>query len=154
MREDAIRAASAAALDAARPSLKRLAAAGGVSVSRASRWCSEGTGSPVHAFFSLMDALAEMDADAASTLLVHADALLQRHIMSADTHTLVQRFWSLVNQENQSEAAENGAFGEFARTGDLRGYAAALKAEASVQVKLAAICEELAERDVDPRTWR
>lgn len=154
-RQDAVALLSADALAVVRPSLKRVAAAGGVSLSRASRWCSEGKGSPVHDFYSLLDALltdgSEDSAAAAASLIAHAETLLVRSTMTADTPELVRRFWSLVNEETQREADENSAFGRFAATGNLKEFARALKLESATQIRLASICEELDERGIDPR---
>jgi hypothetical protein len=153
IRRDRIAATAAEALAALRPSFKAMGAATGLTKSRLSRLCSEGTDGPVFQFFHLLDSLSIHDIDAAGSLVAYAEALHARSLMSADTHELVARFWRLVAEESQREADENSAFGRFAATGDLREFARALKLESSVQARLAGVSEELAERGVDPRTY-
>lgn len=66
-------------------------------------------------------------------------------IVTAEDATLVERGLYLLDHEDQLEASENRA----ARAGASARYADALRSEASVQMELAAIIDELAYRRID-----
>jgi hypothetical protein len=151
-RDSAIEALAAAALSEARPSLKALAAGGAVSKSRASRWCTEGKGSPVHGFFSLLDALCLNSSASAGALVAYAHSLLAESLMPISTEDLVARFWTLMREETRAEARENEH--QVGDRIDLAALAAATLAEAGVQHEMAATCRELIRRGIPVMEYR
>jgi hypothetical protein len=150
--EDHLAAATALALDMATTQVKQLAHAGAISPQRASAWRTEGKGNPVYDLSLVVYHLTLMGEHPGAILAQVHTAMLQALLGISDAE-LVRRFWKALDQECHKEGAENAATAAFARTGDLRGLARAMRGEAGLQHEIAAYAEELDRRGIDPRTY-
>lgn len=142
--------ATAVALDLSKSGLKHLERAGGISKSRASRWCSEGKGSPLFdvtvVIYRLMQA-----GQHAGAIAAHVLTTLHASLMPISDAELVRRFWTLMGTESDVEGRENREQATYAVTGDLEGLERATLDEAGVAHELAAVIRELRRRGIDPR---
>jgi hypothetical protein len=126
---------------------KHGAAAAGVDESRFRHWWN-GERNPITDVASFIHALGSK----ALPLIVLFYALAQRKKLRdmADAQ-LCEAFWASFDAESDREAVERRAKESFGRTGDLRAIRHATRFEASEEMKLSALCDELLERGVDPR---
>jgi hypothetical protein len=144
--------ATAVALDLSASQLKHIARAGGISVSRASRWRTEGAGNPLFDTSQFVYGLAQTGQNPAA-IVAHLTMILHHGMLGASDDALVQRFWLLMEEEEKAECRENTASKMLARTGDLAALRRALLDEASRQEQLAAVCLELERRGIDPTKY-
>jgi hypothetical protein len=144
--------AVALSLDLATSQRKHLAVAGGVTVSRASRWATEGRGNPL---FDLTQMIVSLTAanQHPGALIAHAHMAMEAALMSVSDADLVRRFWEAMGREAEKEGAENRVSQTFARTGDLEALRRAMLDEAALQTEIAALCLEMERREIDPRSF-
>jgi hypothetical protein len=143
--------AVALSLDLATTQRKHLAIAGGVTVSRASRWATEGRGNPL---FDLTQMIVSLVANGQhpGALIAHAHMAMEAALMSVSDADLVRRFWEALEKEAEKEGRENAVSQTFARTGDLEALRRAMLDEAALQTEIAALCLEMERRGIDPRS--
>lgn len=143
-------AAVALSLDLASSQRKQLAVAGGVTVSRASRWATEGKGNPLFDFTQMIFSLTGTGQHPGA-LVAHAHMAMEAALMSVSDADLVRRFWEAMEREAHKEGAENAVSQTFARSGDLETLRRVMLDEAAAQTELAALCLEMERRGIDPR---
>lgn len=149
-REDVLAAAVATAWDLATSQLKHLAKAGGISISRASRWSRDGRGNPLWDVTTAIYRLVEAGQHP-GMIVAHIHTTLSQALMPTTDEALVERFWKLMEEESELEGSENRAQATYARTGDIAALEGATLREAGIQQDLAAVCRELRRRGIDPR---
>lgn len=151
---DRLRMAAGRGLDGCAPSNNALARTLGVAPSDTSRWRRGQRGGPHARFFEDVYRLASNPKTNPWALMAEAHAAAEAGMMALSDDALVRRFDELLAHEAEREGTENGLSQTLHQHGDLRALADALVAEAGVEMELAAVCRELARRDIDPLSWR
>lgn len=127
---------------------KEGAAAAGVDPSRFRHWWN-GDRNPVADVASFIAALGKK---AVPLIVLFYSLCLRRELRGMTDLQLVAAFWKSFDQETDLEAKENRAKELYGRSGDLRAIRDATRIEATEEMKLSAIIDELLERRIDPRT--
>lgn len=151
MLDDLLAGATALSLDMSTTQNKRLARAGGISASRASRWRTEGRGNPLWDVTSLVYRLGAFG-EHPGAVVAHLLTTMRQAMMPLSDADLVRRFWTLMEEEDDAECAENKASARLANGGTMEDLERASLEEATLQQELAATIRELRRRRIDPRT--
>lgn len=137
----------------------RLARALGTDPSDTSRWRNARRPGPHSRFFTDVYRMAANPRTNAWALLAEAHAAAEAGLMAMTDEQAVRRWRELMQHEAEREGAENGLSQTLAYVPSdkeavraaLLALAGALVSEAGVELELAAMCRELARRDIDPR---